>query len=619
MVGSGTNMVYVILGLLLATSVAAPDILCNVTKGDFHRSTAINFGIERDDIGRLGLWCDCSKICMPAKMACDGVDDCDNGVDEECDNGVCRCLGNRTCHNNVTGETRDIVWCSFSSRDLCIDPLTWKMATCNGINECDDGYDEQDCPWLLPPSLTFVGSLATVAVSGLMYWCIRRFNKEQDRKGDKEEPRSTEDDLLNSEAGEAIDNFIAEIRKPLPTNQNIDNQSTNVIIDNQSRNQTNDNQSINQTIDNQIKPSHHRNNNLNRIFLEIHSLGAIKQLTKCLQIYIPDPVLMHEIAIAIVKSEESVHGDRCAAMRCLRENCGSNKSIGYLLALIESPSIRKKLNKFVNDLIDAFWNLEFLRTPKIRSIIKLSIKLTIAGTRISFFIWDTVKDFVLWAILYNKKDQIDNSLLWLFLTTIFLAQSTVGVYITKNRTKILKVPENIKTWKKCALSIAMFLLTPFLPGIVLFKTTIYRAEIRQMIAQARTNDENKPSQVLAAIEKKEHEQFEIKRVYSIARIIEATIETGMQTSIVIALTVNTPFLLNKEDLTSSTSIFIMFSFIYSMVLMLSGIVGFINVNKKDSLGLRATSMLVLAYLCQLVASIAARPHPFDTKKVEVDF
>ena len=71
----------------------------------------------------------------------------------------------------------------------------------------------------------------------------------------------------------------------------------------------------------------------------------------------------------------------------------------------------------------------------------------------------------------------------------------------------------------------MFLLTPVLPGIVLFKATYYGAEIRQLIAKARKDVTKKPSQVLVEVQKIEGLQLIHQRIYYYSRIIEATLET----------------------------------------------------------------------------------------------
>ena len=61
-------------------------------------------------------------------------------------------------------------------------------------------------------------------------------------------------------------------------------------------------------------------------------------------------------------------------------------------------------------------------------------------------------------------------------------------------------------------------------------------------------------------------------------------------------------MINKEDLTSKTSIFVILTIIYSVIMIVSAIIGFINVNKRGSVDFSSKVALGIVYLLQLVAN-----------------
>ena len=144
------------------------------------------------------------------------------------------------------------------------------------------------------------------------------------------------------------------------------------------------------------------------------------------------------------------------------------------------PGTRKKIMKWANEMLDKFWNQDLLRRSKVQKIAKKYLHITIAMAKVSLFIWDTVKDFFLWYILYTKKEFISSQLLWLFFTSIFLAQSLLGIYLTRHRAMLIYIPDTTNTLVRGLILFSLILLTPFLPGIVLFKAAFPRVRISNL-------------------------------------------------------------------------------------------------------------------------------------------
>ena len=549
------------------------------------------------DIGEKGVSCRRygRQGCVLGSALCDGTRSCENGEDEQqCSTKI---EGGETfCYHTVAGEKKRGAWCDGKCYDKkkklwcngkCVDNnAAWR---CNGNTDCNDtGDDEKDCPWItnLTAYATFFGTLGVVLIIYLVYWGIAHC-----RGDDKEETSDIETGPGQAQVSryKVIDEFVTEIKRKYVTRENntVSRLLANVVPWN--------------------RVDVENSENLISIkYSEIHRKeGYVKKLLKCLKIFVTDLDVMHQVTKDIIAEEERIHGDSHQALKCLRVTCGSNEDIERLLSFRDGPGVVKKIKKFFDKRLDSIFNPGNLDCYKsFKRNVKYVTKFSIAIMKVCLFLWDTIKDLILWGILLNnKKDDIDNTLLWLFFSSIFVAQAMVGIHITLNVKKIF--PGELNKCQTVVLVILMILLAPFTPSIVMFKATWYATKISQIIAEARNDSSCKPSQVLEKVEEIEVKQLEHQKIYAASRMIESTLETGLQLSITITIIITTDVLINKQDLSSRTSIFVISNIIYSVIMITSAVIGYIKVNKRGSIDLSSSIMLGIVYLLQLSASIGS--------------
>ena len=540
---------------------------------------------------KTGFWCEASgrQKCIPPEMLCNGKRDCDEGEDEECSTLI-KNERSACYHTLATKRETKGYWCEIEGKAKCR-PVSLR---CNGNIDCITGpipgIDEKDCPWFatIPTYGTFLSSLGIVLFGWLVYWGISRcfdFGKK----------KTTAPVTSETEPRVSRYNVINDFMK-LYTEK----ESSGVLQ-----------LAVNLAPGDRDRKTRELEGQIRITYLRIHQQGLNKQLLKCLKIFITDVEAMHKVTNTIIYAEKVFHQDSMKALQCLRFTCGSNVDTERFLCFRNPPGLTQKTSTKISVMgLDSIWNtINICCNQNIKMITKSFIKFITTVMKVTLYLWDTVKDLFLWAILYTKKDEIDNTLLWIFFASIFLAQMMVGVLMAVNNKKIITSKQ--KTWQRFFVVLLMFLLAPFTPSFVMLKATLYNLKINQLIAEARQDGTSKPSCVLESLEEIEMKQFVNQRFYAFSRMIESTLETGIQFSITITIIIQNDVLIDSENLYSRTSLFIYGNMLYSVLNIGSAVVSFINVNKRDSIGLIAKMVLGVAYLFQVGASIMTLVIAFD--------
>ena len=276
-----------------------------------------------------------------------------------------------------------------------------------------------------------------------------------------------------------------------------------------------------------VKTSTETDEEMKNLYVNIHKTNQISNLISAISIFLIELNICHKVSVWVMQFEKDLHGDRRQALLCLRVHAGSNADVERLLSFEADPGLSKKITKQIMQGKDAFFSQSFLQSldsqyPNIKKWFHIVTKVTVASFKVTLFLVDVTKDLILWVVLYVKSEDLgdsalEHSLLWIFFSLIFLAQSIIGLFITSNFETIFSLPAHMSTWKKCFILIFMFLLTPCLPSLVIFKATIYSTDMAAIVADARNNPSSLPSRVLQQIKAIKEKHRIHMQIYSYAR------------------------------------------------------------------------------------------------------
>jgi hypothetical protein len=331
--------------------------------------------------------------------------------------------------------------------------------------------------------------------------------------------------------------------------------------------------------------------------------GGIKMFLHTTMSLLEKPATRYKIACFAMKMEKELHDceDEQTVSKCWQKKIGSNKTSSKIFYHMKEPGCKKSV------MFNAIRCSNFFVQKMALKLLKQLISLA----RVFGFSFDSVKDILLWVYLLSRfqalyeSESIDGGfvvvLIWSNGVTIFLAQSLMGFYIANRADRMFKLPEHFlkMMFTRCIL----FILTPFVPCLVILKVTSIRLEKEKLINNWRTSSTQSPTTVAMTVIKYEKRIGNTCHTYAMLKLIEAVIESLPQ--LVLLLGYLTVSISDNQALSISENvesrwgaIFFGLNILHSFLTLITSIVNSIDIMKGNQLSLKQKVVLAVSYTFQ---------------------
>ena len=185
---------------------------------------------------------------------------------------------------------------------------------------------------------------------------------------------------------------------------------------------------------------------------------------------------------------------------------------------------------------------------------------------------------------------------------IFFAQGLQGIYIATIAHKIFKLPENLL--KRAMTILILVILSPFVPCLVILKSTSIWIEKRNLVNSWRLSPIESPSRVTRSLEKFDARIGGTIHTFAMIKLIEACLESLPQ--LILLLGFLTVSLIDNQTLsvtesvdTSSGVIFCVLNISFSFLTVVMSIIASVDIMKESQLSLKQKCSLGLSYILQI--------------------
>ena len=331
------------------------------------------------------------------------------------------------------------------------------------------------------------------------------------------------------------------------------------------------------------------------------------------------PGARHMLAKFIVKEEKKIHGEGNveAWQECVRRKAGSNKTTAAFLKSIDEPGCWKrfkyKVKKVINWMTDHPDNLH-KRCNLFRSRFKTWLSLSFFPLlSVTLYVFDYIKDCWMANYLFRRIGFINHrcnllyGLVYVYGASIGVAGLLMG-FVFQTDSALLGFDPSSNWFCIFAVRLLLFILTPFLPIMVIMKAVELtgkkedlKAQFRDLTIEATSNWER--------IREVDEEKKEVMEALSDLKMVECSTEAVVQLLLLLVFTFASVLLpttsglgLLKDDNIYEWT-FLTLSFLTTVITVNKAILDAMDIQKNGQLASKQKVILAISFTFQILSHV----------------
>ena len=347
--------------------------------------------------------------------------------------------------------------------------------------------------------------------------------------------------------------------------------------------------------------------------------GGLRALVGTGYSLLSHPGARHILATFIVKEEEKIHGrgNEEAWMECVRRKAGSNKATSAFLNSVSVPGSFKRfkyqVQKVINWITDHPQNLKTrcnLLSSRFKTWVSQSLLPLLSVT---LHVFDFIKDGWMANYLFrrlgfiNPRCNLLHGLVYAYGASIGVAGVLMG-FVFQTDSALLGFDPSTNWCCIVSVRFLLFILTPFLPIVVIMKAVELKGKKKYLEAIYRDNSKD-ATKKWERIRDLDEEEQEVVEALSDLKMVECSTEAIVQfillvifTSASVLLPTTSGLGLLKEN-SSFEWAFLVFSFLTTIVSVNKAILGAIDIRKKRQLNFKQKLILGTSFTFQLLSHV----------------